>query len=376
MSVRQWCIILLLVIAGPAFAHKPSDSYLTLSTRGAEAPFDVRWDIALRDLNQAIGLDSNQNGEITWGELRSRSEAVSTYASSRLAIRATSESHRAQCPLEFRQLLFDEHIDGGYAVLKFVAACPQRAEQVVIDYRLLFDVDPNHRGLLEVSNGSSGSARVLSAEHPSASIDLQSYSSLQQLRAFIGEGIWHIWHGYDHILFLFTLLLPAVVIFRSGHWEARESVRDSLLDVTKVVTAFTIAHSVTLFLAVRGFVHLPSRLIESAIALTVLLGALNNLFPVVRERRWAVAFCFGLIHGFGFGSVLTDLGLQRWQLGVALIGFNLGVEAGQFALVLLLVPLAYCVRGTRLYRQALMPAGAIVIGLLAIYWFASRAVAA
>jgi hypothetical protein len=124
---------------------------------------------------------------------------------------------------------------------------------------------------------------------------------------------------------------------------------------------------------VNGLVHLPSRIVESGIALTVLLGAVNNLFPLVRERRWVVAFAFGLIHGLGFASVLTDLGLAGWNLVLALVGFNLGVEVGQLALVLVFIPIAFALRETRFYRVAFMPAGAVLIGLLATYWLAVRA---
>ncbi len=196
---------------------------------------------------------------------------------------------------------------------------------------------------------------------------------MAQFRAFLDEGVWHIWKGYDHILFLLTLLLPAVVLYRAGRWQPRESLRDALVDVLKVVTAFTLAHSLTLTLAVNGLVNLPSRWVESGIALTVLLGALNNLFPVVRERRWAVAFAFGLIHGLGFASVLADLGLKGWNLALALVGFNTGVEVGQLAIVLLFIPIAFGLRETYFYRRAFMPAGAVAISCLAAYWLTLRA---
>jgi len=130
---------------------------------------------------------------------------------------------------------------------------------------------------------------------------------------------------------------------------------------------------VVLSLAVNGLVHLPSRIVESGIALTVLLGATNNLVPLVRERRWVVAFAFGLIHGLGFASVLTDLGLAGWNLALALVGFNVGVEVGQFAVVVVFIPIAFAVRETRFYRLAFMPAGAVLIGIVATYWLAVRA---
>jgi len=123
---------------------------------------------------------------------------------------------------------------------------------------------------------------------------------------------------------------------------------------------------------VLGLLHLPARWVESAIAVTVLLGALNNLRPVVVDRRWVVAFAFGLVHGFGFASVLADLGLRSTNLALALVGFNCGVEVGQMAIVLATLPLAFLLRHTRLYRQAFMPAGSIAIGVAASCWLVAR----
>ena len=354
-------------------AHKPSDSYLTVSQALPGTVLDGQWDIALRDLEHAIGLDANSDGAITWGELKARRAEVVHYAFSRLSIEALAAGERQSCRLDAPALLFDEHVDGGYAVLKFLVRCPFPPAQIVVHYSLLFDVDPNHHGLFDVRAAAASQASVLADQTRTVTVSLGSPDRMGQFRAFMDAGIWHIWKGYDHILFLLTLLLPAVVIYQAGHWQPRASPREALFDVLKVVTAFTLAHSLTLSLAVNGLVNLPSRLVESAIALTVLLGALNNLFPIVRERRWMVAFGFGLIHGLGFASVLSDLGLRGWNLAVALIGFNTGVEVGQLTIVSILIPLAYSLRGTRFYRRALMPTGAATIGGIAAYWLAMRA---
>jgi hypothetical protein len=268
--------------------------------------------------------------------------------------------------------MVDEHVDGHYAVLRFRADCSLRAAELAVRYSLLFEVDPTHRGLLNVVADGHEQPEILSRESPLASLNLAFPGRWQQFRDFLGEGIWHIWKGYDHILFLLTLLFPAVVRHRGRGWEGRESLRDAALDVLKVVTAFTLAHSLTLSLAVLGFVHLPSRWVESAIAVTVLLGALNNLRPVIVERRWVVAFAFGLVHGFGFASVLTDLGLRGASLALALVGFNCGVETGQMAIVLAVLPLAFLVRHTRLYQHAFMPGGAVAISVAAACWLVAR----
>ena len=149
--------------------------------------------------------------------------------------------------------------------------------------------------------------------------------------------------------------------------------RDAFWGVLKVVTAFTVAHSITLSAAALGWVSLPSRLVESVIAASVVLAALNNVRPVIEERRWLMAFVFGLIHGFGFASVLADLGLPRNALLLALVGFNLGVEAGQLAIVAAFLPLAFLLRATPLYRRGIMTGGSVLIAVVAGIWLLERA---
>jgi hypothetical protein len=130
---------------------------------------------------------------------------------------------------------------------------------------------------------------------------------------------------------------------------------------------------VTLSLAVLGFISLPSRFVESTIAASIIFAALNNLRGSIEKKRWVMAFVFGLIHGFGFASALADLGLPQGALALALVGFNLGVELGQMAIVSAFVPVAFWLRTTTFYRRWFMPIGSIVIALVALYWFAQRA---
>ena len=159
---------------------------------------------------------------------------------------------------------------------------------------------------------------------------------------------------------------------RDGRWAAVDAFGPAFWDVFRIVTAFTVAHSITLSLATLGVVTLPSRLVESAIALSVVAAALNNLRPVVRGRRWVVAFVFGLVHGFGFASVLMDLGLPQGALVLALVGFNLGVEIGQLALVAAFLPLAFLLRETMFYRRILVVGGSALIVVIAALWLVER----
>jgi len=369
---RVWFAVLLSAYAAGVCAHKPSDSYLTLTVPASGGVLEGQWDIALRDLDFVLGLDTNRDGAITWGELKAARSRIADYAFTRLTLEGLGRGDRNTCPVRLTGLMVDEHVDGHYAVLRFSADCGLQPAELAVHYRLLFEVDPTHRGLVQLIGAAGEQAAVLSRDAPRASLSVSSPGRWQQLAAFVSEGIWHILKGYDHVLFLLTLLFPAVVSYRGRGWEPRASLREAALEVLQVVTAFTLAHSLTLTLAVLGLVHLRAQWVESAIALTVLLGALNNLRPLIVRRRWAVAFTFGLIHGLGFASVLADLGLHGANLTLSLLGFNVGVEMGQMLIVLAVLPLAFLLRDTALYRCTFMPAGSAAIVLLAGYWLVVR----
>jgi hypothetical protein len=145
-----------------------------------------------------------------------------------------------------------------------------------------------------------------------------------------------------------------------------------VIDVLKIVTAFTLAHSITLSLATLGVLSIPSQVVESAIAASVALAALNNIRPMFQRRRALAAFAFGLIHGFGFASVLLDLGLPPASLLLSLVGFNAGVELGQIAIVTMFLPLAYLARDTGFYRKAVLVGGSALIFAIALVWLAER----
>jgi hypothetical protein len=355
-----------LLLAAPAFAHKPSDSYLTLDVQGRQV--DGQWDIALRDLDMAIGLDGDGNGELTWNEVRARQDAIAAYALARFKLAGGG----AACPLQVTEMLLDEHSDGAYAVLRLRGACGVEVVSLDVDYALLFDIDPQHKGLLQLRHGGQVSTAIFAPGSARQSLRVTDASSMRQFGDYVRHGVWHIWIGFDHILFLLSLLLPAVLVRHERQWEGRASFRAAAFDVLKIVSAFTLAHSITLTLATLGVLALPSRLVESAIAASVVLAALNNLWPLFHGRRALVAFAFGLIHGFGFASVLLDLGLPKASLLLSLVGFNVGVELGQIAIVALFLPLAFLARNSTLYRKGLLGAGSCMIALLALAWLAER----
>ena len=371
-TIRKRCWLALFFMVNVSFAtcwaHKPSDSYLALSVHHESV--HGQWDIALRDLENVLGLDTSGDGAITWGELREHQSVVAIYALSRLTI----NGDRGACPIQIRDLMVDHHSDGAYAVLRFRADCRQTPKTLRLRYRLFFDVDPQHRGLLRwsIAKGASHTAIFSQDEREKSLVLDASVSTWTTLRDYVRHGAWHIWIGYDHILFLLSLLLPAVFIRRGRQWCVQENFRPVVIEVLKVVTAFTIAHSITLSVAALGFVQIPSRWVESAIAASVVLAALNNLHPLVHSGRAGIAFGFGLVHGLGFASVLSDLGLPRQALISALLGFNLGVELGQVAIVAVFLPFAHALRSTVVYRLLVFNTGSVVIAGLATVWLCER----
>ena len=360
-----------LLLQGNAWAHKPSDSYLTLRASAGSNDIAVRWDIALRDLDYVLQLDQDGNGDLTWGEVRRRSDDIARLATSRLQLGAADKvcNWTTTSPM-----MLDKHSDGTYAVLSLSAKCPTLASPVKARYSLLFDVDPSHRGLVQwIAPGQANAqALVFGTESAEQTLALEPAGIWPTLRQYLKDGMFHIWAGYDHILFLLSLLLPAVLLRKDDRWEPAPRLGGAFKEVLKVVTAFTLAHSITLSLAALQIVSLPSRLVESVIAASVIVAALNNLRGTIDKRRWVMAFVFGLIHGFGFASVLADLGLPRDALVLALVGFNGGVEVGQLAIVAVFLPLAFWLRATRFYRVGVLMGGSVLVALLASWWLLQR----
>ena len=160
----------------------------------------------------------------------------------------------------------DNHTDGAYAVLRLTGACPTDSQALALGYRLLFDIDQLHRGLLRLEVDGVSHTSVLGPDTGVLNVKAGETSRLAQFGQYLVEGTFHIWIGFDHVLFLLSLLLPAVLVHESRRWTGVGSLRTALTEVLRVVTAFTVAHSITLSIAALQIVELPSRLVESAIA--------------------------------------------------------------------------------------------------------------
>jgi len=379
----KWWLLLLLAVASSAAAHKESDAYLMLAT-DASAPkvLHGQFDVALRDIAFVMDIDTNHDSALTWGEVKASRRLIERYVLGAITVRGDGLA----CDIRPTDQKIDRHNDGAYDVILFDAACDRAIpSRVTIDYRLFNDVDPYHRGIVTVHAGDRVAGVVLGPKVPSATLDLRSVDYWNQFKSFVVDGVWHIWTGPDHLLFIVSLLLPAVLYRRAidpapgmsgtgeSGWMPVPTLGGAMIELVKVISGFTLSHSLTLTLSVLGYVDLPSRLVESGIALSIIFAALNNVYPSVTRRAWVIAFAFGLIHGLGFASALAGLSLPPAAMATSLGGFTLGVELGQESIVLPFLPLAFLVRGTRFYQTGVVRWGSVSIIAIAGLWLVQRA---
>ncbi len=365
-GLRLFFVALLLACGGAASAHKASDSYLRIDE--AAGGLVVRWDISLRDLDAAIDLDTNEDGKLTWAEVRAGWPKIETYATERL--------HIDGCPLRTTGRSLERRNDGAYAVLFLASGCtPKKA--LAIGYSLFREVDPTHRGIAKIRlAGQPDVLALLNPTQPTAAANRPAATdgerALTQPGGFLREGVRHILTGYDHVLFLLCLLLPSVMRRTPDGWRPVDKLSQAVLPVIGIVSAFTVAHSITLGLAALKLVALPPSVIEPAIAVTIVLAAIDNVWPVFPVRRVIVTFFFGLIHGFGFAGVLSELDLPTGQFALALLQFNVGLEIGQLLIVCCATGLLFLLRDSSRYAALVIRGGsyaAIVVGAL---WFIER----
>lgn len=377
--MRRFALVFCLAIFSglPALAHRLSSASLRLEPAPDNAGWRGRLVMPLRDLATLVPIDANNDAAITWGELQSADAALQAQILTHVSL----QCGEAPLGIRFDPVAADTLAGEPCASWSFATTNAPTAPSPLISirYTLLFDVDADHRCLVRFASGSPSdpglpATAVLSPDQPTVSFPTDARPALPpSLAAFVGEGVHHIWIGFDHILFLLALLLPSVLERTRGPTATATPFGPVALHVARVVTAFTVAHSITLTLAAFEIVRLPSRLVETIIAASVAIAALNNLIPFLKERTWQVAFGFGLIHGFGFAGVLAELDLPRSAFARGLLGFNLGVEIGQLAIVALFLPVAFAVRHSWFYRRLAFQGGSIAIIGVATLWTAQRA---
>jgi len=348
-----------------SLAHQLSTSYIALNNET-----DVltgSWQVALADIEPYIAFDVSGNGEITWDEVMINQQDVADFTLENIII----NKENLPCPLLIDpQLQLDKHFNQSYLVIFFESKC-QFTESISLRYNAFFNQDANHKAIVHVTSGNLVATRVFTEVKQNHKIDLKSSSNLQTFTQYSQQGILHIWFGIDHVLFLLALLLTCVLSRKEKQWQAIKSKKLIFKETAILITAFTLAHSITLTMTALDLMNPSSRWVELSIALSVLFAALNNIWPVVLRLGW-VTFAFGLLHGMGFASVLGELGLATEQKLLSVLSFNFGVELGQLTLLALILPLLMAARDKTWYQKWVMPTSSTVIAMFAIQWSIER----
>ncbi|MCA0753511.1 HupE/UreJ family protein [Paenibacillus sp. N4] len=345
-------IVLFLGTATTSFAHNESMGYSDLYVKGNEINYHLFLD--QRDL---LGqFDSNKDNNLVNEELLSQKEGIESFLQKDLRIDVDSK------PLAMDLLAMNMETKGSTrgVVFQLSLSADEAIEQINIHYNLVFEDAPYHTSVLMVHSGEFFYQDILDSNKTEIQITFpQSEFAQSEIGSVLWKyfvlGIEHILSGYDHLLFLLSLVLIA----------------SRFKDALKIVTAFTIAHSITLFLVASGRIQVVPSWVEALIALTICYVAVENLFVRKAKWRWILTAIFGLIHGMGFAGALAETGLPKSNLLGSLLMFNLGVEAGQLIILCLLLPLLLWLRRFPWYRKMMISTSCLIF-VLAFYWLIQR----
>ena len=359
-------IIFIFIFLNLLTADVLKENFITIDLNGTNPK--VILDFESDNLDQFIILDTNENGLVSWKEIKAKKDEIVNFVLPHLKI--STDGKLCKNFLTYFEVY--RRVHQSYIKLHIDLDCPTPKSETKVFYDLFFDVDKGQKAFFGISEQNSSQPMMLSSKTREITIKLEQASLFESFVNFLKEGIWHIWIGFDHILFLLMLLIPSVIYYHGKEIKPQNSLKTTLIKVLKIVTAFTIAHSITLALSVLNIVTTNSQFVEIVIALSVLFTALNNLFSFMKTKIWLLAFGFGLIHGFGFANVLKEITLNSRELVNSLLGFNLGVEIGQLAILIVVVPLLFLIRNTKFYRYIILYGLSAMTAIISILWVCER----
>jgi len=363
---RLLTIVALAIAAAraPAEAHQTSVKYVDVALDGAIA--SVRLTVAPGDVTEPLGLPADARPALADVIAPPAGDRVAAYVQRWLAI---GPDGAPPCPPGPAAAGSDG--DARFVVVTWRVACAGELGRIALDLRAFFAVDTRHEAIVTVHPpGEPGDAVVVRAGDPVLHVHLGEPIGLG---GWIAAGVDHIWSGRDHVCFVIALLLVAMLVRQGDGWATRAPLA-TLRATAAIITAFTLAHSLSLIAASLGWIRLPGRLVESLIAFSILYTAIEDIVKPDTRWRFALTFGFGLVHGLGFASVLAVM-LPPDHVIAPLLGFNLGVELGQLVIVLIALPLAWLAArelGAERYRRRALPVIASAIGLIAIKWLIER----
>ncbi len=360
-----------------ALAHNLGQSYVYFQIR--ESTISTRVEMPVKELNKVLELGFSADKKVRMGDIEPHMEQIQTYVNEHLTLDCSPQV----CDLAFQEHGFLNTTFAQFLTLDYVVEGFQDMPDTIdVTYDVILEQLPQHTNMVLVEeNWMTGTFKnestplmIFKQPGQTQTLDLTSGSLWQGFSAVVYLGIIHIVEGIDHVLFLVALLLPSVLRRREDSmWQPVGKFSTAFVYIIKIATAFTIAHSITLCLATLQIVQVPSRIVESIIAASIGLAAVDIFYPIFRGRSWLIIFLFGLFHGFGFADVLAELGVTSRNAVLSLFGFNLGVELGQLMIIAVVFPGLYLLRKQRFYPSFVMKIGALLLGAMSLYWFIERA---
>jgi len=350
-ALTMFCVGL--ALAAPALAHTPDISTGKIAPQ-ANRVYLVDVGFLATDLERMFQATMDERSGVDLSPPGVLEEEIGKFVARRVAMR--DETGRACMSRVEKSGEDPTNQDSALIVMRF--DCSGTSGKVFYDSTKLLATQGSKGKHLVTLLGENAGETMLYPQNPPLDLSQPMETTAQLMRKFFDAGIEHIVTGYDHLCFLFALIL----------WATR------VWPVVKIVTAFTISHSITLSLAALNIFTLPSTLTEALIAASIVFVAVENYFSRNVDNRWRNTFLFGFIHGFGFASALTEMGVPQGGVVPALAAFNIGVEAGQIAIVMAVMPILFAIdRATGGKRsEKLVYALSGLIALAGVFWFLQR----
>ncbi|MFD0982672.1 HupE/UreJ family protein [Tropicimonas aquimaris] len=376
--VRQmlflWALTALCVISGASAsqAHARDENYVWINVETDR--LSGRFEIAFDDLRDRLGIAIPEEQDAREAAVRENAAEIQRYIDENFDFLIDG----AELQVIFGEAGLAPGAETRFASFAFETAPIDPPDQIEIRNEILLSWEsPLYRSLIVAEYDRKRGLthpqdHVVQVYGPNKTLQTLDFTNLETIltpREFVWQGILHVIAGPDHVLFLAALLLSAVMrMAPPRHWEPAEGMGKVAWNAFWVITLFAVAHSATLALTVLGILQPNIQLIESLIALSIVVVALNNLFPVLDSGRWLMIVFFGLFHGMGFASAMSDLQFRLVEPVKILLNFNVGIEIGQLIILFLLLPLFYMIRKTAFFRRWIFQGGSLVIAAIAGYW--------
>ena len=335
-------------------SHQLRENYLQIHYNDGTQTLKLTLEIETRLLENEDIFDENKNGIISFKELSEHKEYLLSYTKKHI----TFQNNSKPLILNDAQVLFHRYQDQTYMqLIKYFKI--QNPNMLVLKYNMFFELEDTHKLIIHFEDKQDSILHSRLKEYHFSSIKM---STLQRLVLFIKSGISHILDGFDHLLFVLMILIPTVF----------KGIKFSLLHILKIITVFSLSHSITLFISASGVFHPNIMFIESSIALSIFIVALLNFLGKYNHVNKKIVFLFGLLHGFGFANVLEIAKIDTtFAFIISLFGFNFGVELGQIFVIFLLLPILYLFSLSK-YKNIFIKTITLSSLLVSLFWFLER----